>query len=122
MIERSRDFKSLTGAIQLMFLRLVMEDNKDKIIKVIDLLGETDDLTINLFIDFIKSIYLEDKNHFTSIINLFISEPTVNDLKILSGVLKSNIILSSEHTELLLNQMISISELLEKPFYKADAL
>ena len=122
LIERSRDFKSLTGSIQLMFLRLVMEDNKDKIIKVIDLLGESDDLIINLFVDFIKSIYLEDKNHFTSIINLFISEPTVNDLKILSGVLKSNIILNSEHTELLLNQMISISELLEKHFYKADAL
>lgn len=121
LIERSRSFKSLTGSIKLIFIRLVSEKNDDVILKVIDQLDDADEFIINLFVDFIKTVYLEVKSSFILLIEKFSEEPSVNDLKILAGVLRSDLILSSDETEFLLEQLISISEKLNNPFYKADA-
>ena len=122
LIEKSKVFKSLEGAIHVIMTRLVLCGKQPLIIELIDGVVPTDDRTMQLIVGFLKTLFFQNKGEFINLIEHLPKDPSTSDLHILSELLNSDLVFSTAETEHLLEIMLGIAEILDDLKFQADVL
>ena len=122
LLKRSESFKSMEGALQIIMIRLAQNGERTAIMELIDCMDSEDEKSIQLVVGFFKSLYYLDQTVFNLLIENLPENPTQVDLKILSELIKSDLVFAIEETEHYLNMMLEVSKTLNNLTYQADAL
>jgi tetratricopeptide (TPR) repeat protein len=90
--------------------------------ELIDSIDAEEEKSIQLVVGFFKSLYTIDRTLFNVLIESLPENPTRTDLKILSELIKSDLVFETKETEHYLNLMFAIAKTLGDMAYQADAL
>jgi len=122
LIDRSKVFKSMEGALQVIMTRLVLNGRRAVIMELIDGINPEEERSIQLIVGFLKTLFYLDKEEFTQLTENLPEDPTTSDLHILSELLKNDLVFSTTETERLLEIMLEIAQFLNDLKYQADVL
>jgi tetratricopeptide (TPR) repeat protein len=122
LMDRSKVFRSMEGALQIIMTRLTLNGERSVIIELIDNLDPEEERSIQLVVGFMKTLFYIDREAFHTLIKNLPEDPTRSDLKILSELILSDLVFTTEEKESYLNIMLDVAKNLNNLHYQADAL
>ena len=122
LMDRSKLFRSMEGAVQIIMVRLTLNDEQKIIMSLIDSLDPKDEQLIQVVVGFLKTLFYINRDVFHKLIVSLPSDPTQTDLKLISELIISDLVFTTEEKESYINIMLDVSRALNDVYYQADAL
>jgi hypothetical protein len=122
LMDRSKLFRSMEGAVQIIMVRLTLNGEQQIIMELIDNLDPKDEQFIQTVIGFLKTLFYVNRGVFQKLIENLPSDPTQTDLKLLSELITSDLVFTNEEKESYINLLLDVSRALNDVYYQADAL